>query len=81
MAKRKLTPTERDIIRSLIGVKLRVTPSKIAKTINVHPTTVQKKIQRELKKITDCTKRGNRTMCKLKPNWKKKLRDDFFFGD
>ena len=81
MVKRKLTPTERDIIRSLIGVKLRVTPAKIARTINVHPVTVQRKIQRELKKITDCTKRGNRTMCKLKPNWKKKMMNDFFFED
>lgn len=75
----KLTPTEREIIRSLTGLKLRVTPAKIAKTINVHPATVQKKINTDLRKLIDSEKRGNRNMVKLKADWKKKMMEDFFF--
>ena len=65
----------------MIDIKLRVTPARIAKAINVHPATVQRKISIDLKKIIDCEKRGNRSMCKLTEDWKKKARDDFFFGD
>ena len=64
--KPKLNPTDRDIIRSISGNKLGATPSKIAKTINIHPVTAQKHVQK-LSKLgyLDCEKKGNRTYCKV----------------
>ena len=63
----KLNPTDREIIRTLTGLKLKVTPSKIAKTIGVHPSTVQRRlVELDKCKITKCEKKGNRTYCKLK---------------
>lgn len=63
----KLTPTDREIIRVLTGLKLRVTPAKIARTINVHPATVKKKLLvLDKANITVSMKRGNRTYTKLK---------------
>ncbi|MEK6884579.1 MAG: hypothetical protein AABY22_33410 [Nanoarchaeota archaeon] len=71
---KKLHPIDRDIIRSLAGLKLAVTPSKIAKTINVHPTTVQSHIKELAKRgIADCVEKGNRLMCKINPKWKKRV--------
>jgi predicted transcriptional regulator len=64
--KSKLNPTDRDIIRSIRGNKLGVTPSKIAKTINIHPVTAQKHVQK-LSKLgyLKCDTKGNRTYCKV----------------
>lgn len=65
---RRLDPIDRDIIRTLTTVRLRVTPTKIARAIYVHPSTVKKRIIRlSALGITDCKKRGNRTMCRLNP--------------
>lgn len=66
MAKKELDPIDRDIIRSLRRVRLGATPSKIAKTINVHPVTVKKRVIRLSEKgILSCKSRGNRTYCKV----------------
>jgi predicted transcriptional regulator len=69
----RLDPTNREIIRVLKDLKLAVTPSKIAQTITVHPTTVQNRLK-DLDKagITQCNKKGNRTYCKINPKWRKK---------
>ncbi len=65
----KLDPIDRDIIRTLQGLKLGVTPAKIAKTITVHPSTVQRRLVKlDDCRITKCVKRGNRTYCKLYKN-------------
>ena len=62
----KLHPIDRDIIRSISRIRLGVTPSKIAKTINIHPTTAQRHIFRLTKNgFLLCNKKGNRTYCKV----------------
>lgn len=72
MDKIKYDPTNREIIRVLQNLKLAVTPARIARTITVHPTTVQNRLK-ELDKagITQCSKKGNRTYCKINPKWRK----------
>jgi len=63
---KKLDPIDRDIIRLLKPLKLAVTPAKIASKINVHPSTVQRRLKNlDDCNITKCVKRGNRTYCKL----------------
>ncbi len=72
----KLHPIDRDIIRSISTAKLGVTPSKIAKAINVHATTVQKHVNILSKRgFIDCNKKGNRTYCKINLN---KIRKGLF---
>lgn len=58
-------PTDRDILRVLNKAKLSATPSKIARTINVHPSTVKNRVQR-LNKMNLLTlkSRGNRILVK-----------------
>ena len=69
----RLHPIDRDIIRSISSLKLAVTPSKIAKTINVHPTTVQRHVKALSQKgILKCNMKGNRTYCKLERDVLKK---------
>ncbi|MBS3085306.1 hypothetical protein J4225_01320 [Candidatus Pacearchaeota archaeon] len=79
MAKEKirLDPIDRDIIRTIVPLKLAVTPSKIAKTINVHPATVQSRLGKLDKAgITNCKKEGKHKMmkCRINPNWREKVR-------
>lgn len=74
----KLNPTDRDIIRTLIPLKLPVTPSKIAKAINAHPATVQRRLENLDKlRITECVKAGkNKQMkCKIRSGWKGIVKD------
>ncbi len=76
--KRKLDPTDREIIRVLAPLRLPVTPNKIATTINVHQATVQERLRRLDKlKITDCKKEGKnkRMICKIGSKWKQKIKD------
>jgi len=62
-------PIDRDIIKSIRGNKLASTPSKIAKTIGIHPVTAQKHVEK-LSKLgyLDCKTKGNRTYCKVNMN-------------
>lgn len=72
----RLDPIDREIIRVLEPLRLPVTPSKIAKTINVHPATVQSRLNRLDKlKITSCEKAGKnkRMSCMINPGWRKRL--------
>jgi len=72
---KKLDPTDRDIIRCLDKAKMRITPNKIAKAINVHPTTVQNRLKfLDRSNITNCKMRGNRRYCKVNSNWKNKIK-------
>jgi len=83
MAKKVLHPIDKEIIRALMNSRIRVTPSKISKAINVHPSTAQRRIMELSKnKIISCKKSGNRTYCDpLRINeLKKKLKRDFLFG-
>lgn len=67
----KFDPIDREIIRLLKPLKLAVTPAKIADKINVHPSTVQRRLKKlDECRITKCVKRGNRTYCKLQQNRK-----------
>ncbi len=69
----KLDPIDREIIRLLKPLKLAVTPAKIADKINVHPSTVQRRLKKlDDCHITKCVKRGNRTYCKLKKSSRNK---------
>lgn len=69
----KLDPIDRDIIRLLKPLKLAVTPARIANKINVHPSTVQRRLKKlDDCNITKCVKRGNRTYCKLYKSGKNK---------
>lgn len=62
----KIDPIDRDIMRAMSQLKLRVTPSKIASSISVHPATVQRRLVKLDKlKLTNSIKRGNRTYSKL----------------
>ena len=71
--KPRFDPIDREIIRSMKDLKLRVTPSKIANTINVHPSTVKNRLKAlDKARITDSIKRGNRTLTKLRRPIKKK---------
>lgn len=68
----RLDPIDREIIRVLQPLKLPVTPSKIAKTITVHPATVQNRLKRLNKLgITHCEKNGKnkRMNCMISPGW------------
>lgn len=62
----RLDPIDRDILRTLKNVKMRVTPSEVARSINIHPTTAKSRIEflRD-KDMIDCKERGNRWMCKI----------------
>lgn len=82
---KKLHPIDRDIIRALIGTRIKVTPSQISKAIGVHPVTAQNRIKELMKKdFVKCVLKGNRTYCKANVNQIKKMlkkeRDDFLFG-
>ena len=69
--KKHLDPIDRDILRTLQPLRLKVTPFKIAKAINVHPVTVQRRMQElDRKSLTKCIKKGNRTLCELDPDFK-----------
>ena len=76
--KRKLDPTDREIIRVLVPLRLPVTPNKIATTIGVHQATVQERLHKLDKlKITKCKKDGKnkRMICKINPRWKQSIKD------
>ena len=76
---KRLHPIDKEILRALIGAKIRVTPFKISKTIGIHPVTAQTRIKELMKMdLIICNSRGNRTYCK--PNiseLKKKLKRGF----
>jgi predicted transcriptional regulator len=83
MEKKPLHPIDKEIIRALIGTKVKVTPSQISKAIGIHPKTAQDRLREmQLKGLIKCNKKGNRTYCQtININqMKKKLMDDFFFG-
>ncbi|MBI2632621.1 hypothetical protein HYW75_06455 [Candidatus Pacearchaeota archaeon] len=62
----KFHPIDRDIIRSIRDNRLASTPSKIARTIGIHPVTAQKHIEKLSKQgYLDCKTKGNRTYCKV----------------
>ena len=75
MIKRRLHPIDKEILRALIGTKIKVTPSKISKVIGVHPVTAQNRIKELMKQdLVRCNSRGNRTYCKANlPELKRKL--------
>jgi len=56
--------------------KLRATPSKIARTINIHPSTAKSRVQRlHSMKLVSLKSRGNRTFVKAdKAAIKRKLK-------
>jgi len=65
--KDKFDPIDRDILKALSKSRLRVTPTKIARAINIHPATAKRRIEiLNKKKHVDCKFRGNRLMCKIK---------------
>lgn len=75
--KKKFDPIDRDIIRSMDKVKLKVTPAKVAETIGVHPSTAKKRMENlEKRKIILCERKGNRMKCKLN---KEKVKKTKFF--
>lgn len=75
MAKRKFDPIDKEILRSLAKTRIRVTPSQIAKAINIHPTTAQRRLEKLTKmKLTSCKKIGNRTYCKAQKDIERKLK-------
>lgn len=76
-----LNPIDRDIIRALASTRLKVTPSRIARTINVHPVTVKNRIKPLTQRdIIQCQPKGNRTYCSVDlSKLKKKLKNDFFW--
>ncbi len=66
---------KRKIINFLFKTKLRATPSKIARTIRIHPTTAKNRIQAMTRmKLINCKKRGNRLLCKANRSQIKKKR-------
>lgn len=76
MVRKPLHPIDKEILRALLGTRMRVTPAQISKAIGIHPLTAQVRIK-ELNKarLVNCLRRGNRTYCK--PNiseLKKRLR-------
>ena len=62
---KKFDPTDKEILRVLSNAKLRATPSKIADTINIHPSTAKSRVERLSKMgLVDLKLRGNRTLAK-----------------
>lgn len=63
--KRKpLHPIDKEILRSLLRSKIKVTPSQISRAIGIHPLTAQKRIDKLVKEeLIKCKKEGNRTYC------------------
>lgn len=62
-----LHPIDKEILRAMARIRIRATPSRIANTIGIHPTTAQRRIKSlTRKKLTKCQKVGNRTYCKLR---------------
>lgn len=65
--KKPIHPIDFAILRSMKGLKLRVTPTKIARNIGVHPMTVKNRlIQLRKKHLVDSIQRGNRLYVKIK---------------
>ena len=79
--KKPLHPIDKEILRALIGTKMKVTPSQISKAIGVHPVTAQNRIKELMKKeLVKCTPKGNRTYCRPASmnDLKRKLKSNFF---
>lgn len=69
-------PTDREILRVLSRARLSATPSKIARTINIHPSTAKSRVQRlHHMKLVTLKSRGNRIFVKAdKAAIKRKLK-------
>lgn len=72
----KLDPINKDILRVLLKAKMRATPSKIADTINIHPSTAKRRLSILSKEgLVNLKFRGNRTLAKAnKSNIKRRLK-------
>lgn len=82
---RRLHPIDKDILRALIGARVRVTPSQISHAIGVHPVTAKNRIDELMRRnLVKCQPKGNRTYCRANVDLIKKIlkkdRDDFLFG-
>ena len=65
-------PIDREILRVLSKARMSATPSKIARTINIHPSTAKVRVQRLSKQgLVELKSRGNRTLVKSKKKIKK----------
>ena len=66
MTSRKLDPIDRDIIRVLAPLRRGVTPSQVADSIGIHPSTAKLRMLRLWRKrLLDCRRKGNRLICKV----------------
>lgn len=77
--KRRFDPIDRDIVRALAPLRRPVTPTKVARTIGIHPATAKSRIENMWKKdkILNCKYKGNRLMCKVNREQMNKTK---FFG-
>lgn len=63
---RRLHPIDKEILRALMGSKIKVTPSQISKSIGIHPVTAQKRIKELVKiNLVKCKLKGNRKYCRI----------------
>ncbi len=61
----KFDPTDREILRILSKARLSATPSKIARAINIHPSTAKRRVKKLSKQgLVNLKSRGNRTFVK-----------------
>lgn len=66
-SKKVMHPIDREILRALIKTRIKVTPSQVAKSVGVHPTTAQKRTKNLTRQgFLISSKRGNRTYLKAK---------------
>lgn len=81
MVRKQLHPIDKEIIRALMGSRIRVTPSQISKAIGIHPVTAQNRIKALMKEdLIICKPKGNRTYCKANlSQLKRMLKKDFLF--
>lgn len=66
MKRNPFDPIDTVILKTLDDSKVDLTPTQIAKMINIHPVTAQKRIRNlEKQNLVICKNFGNRTYCVL----------------
>jgi len=75
LQKIKLDPIDVAILKSLMNTNVKVTPSQIADTINIHPATAKSRIlELQERRLVNSFLRGTRLYVKADRDLKNKLR-------